>query len=187
MQVNGNLDGGFELRDKILSDIWLQQSRHILDTDGMASHLFEFDRQLNEHFVGVHRADRVYETALDMRLFGTFERGADRHFQVANVVERIEDTEDADTACRGFLNELFYNIVGIMIIAEQVLTAQEHLDRGLEVLLQSVQTFPRIFIKETQARIKCCSAPSFKGVVPDGIKRLKLRKHIRNSHAGCKQ
>ena len=86
---------------------------------------------------------------MDFGLFGAGKRGFNCNAQIANVVKGVEDTEDANAVCRGVLNEFFYHVVGIVIIAEQVLSAQEHLNRRvLEVGFKIVEAFPRVFVQK---------------------------------------
>ena len=153
----------------------------------MTSHLLELDSQFNKAFVGVNRADRIYKAALDMRFLRAFQRRINSDPQVADIVQCIKDTEDTYAVCRCFLDKFLNNIVGIMIVSKQVLSTKEHLNWRLKVLLQNIQTLPRIFIEEAKACVKCGAAPCLKSIVADGIKRRKLRKHVRNTHACCYQ
>ena len=153
----------------------------------MTAHFLEFNSQLDEALIRVNRADRIDQTALNMRLLRALERRVNRNLEVANVIESIKNTEYTNAMLRCLLDELFHDIIGVMIITKQVLTTEKHLDRSFEILLQNIQTLPRIFIKEAQAAIKRSTAPCFKRIVANGIKCRKLWKHIRNSHAGCQQ
>ena len=97
-----------------------------------------------------------------MRFFRALECCINRDFEVTNIVECIKDAEYANTMLGCLLNELLYHVVGVVVIAEQVLTAEKHLNWRLEVFLQDIQALPRILIKEAQAAIKRSTPPCFK-------------------------
>ena len=153
----------------------------------MAAHFFKLDCKLNKAFIRVNRADRIDQTALNMWFFRALECRINRDFEVTNIVECIKNTKYTNAMLGCLLNEFLHNIVGVMVITKQVLTTEKHLNRCFEILLQNIQTLPRILIKEAQTAIKRSTAPSFKRIIANGIKCRKLRKHIRNSHAGCQQ
>ena len=100
------------------------------------------------------------------------------HFQVAHVVEGVENTDDIDTVLHGVLDKLTYYIVGIVLIAQDVLAAQQHLQLGVGHLgADLAQTLPGIFPQVTQTHVKGGAAPDLGGVetslihgLQDGLK-----------------
>ena len=84
------------------------------------------------------------------------------HLQIAHVVERIENTDDVDAVFHGMLHELAHHIIGIVLVAQNVLAAQEHLELGIGHLgADLAQTLPRIFLQIAQAYVKGSTAPHF--------------------------
>ena len=71
-----------------------------------------------------------------------------------------------------------------MLVAEDVLAAEEHLQLGVgQGFAELSQTIPGIFVEKTQAGVKRCAAPDFQRPVPDGIEHFAGRKHVLNAHA----
>ena len=180
-------ESGFELRHEIVSNIRREQARHVFDANGMATHFFEFFGELDEFIVVVNGADGVDEATLNFRLFRAGERGFDCNLQIANVVERVENAKDADTMLRRFLHKLLDNVIGIVIVAEQVLTAKEHLDRSFQTCLELVESLPRIFVEETETCVESCTAPCFEGFVADRVEGFEHRLHLTVAHASRAQ
>ena len=149
----------------------------------MATHFLQLFGEIDEHFIGMNGADRVNKATLDFGLFGAFQRGFDCNAKIANVVERIENAEDADTVRRGVLNEFFHDVVGIVIVAQKILPAQEHLNRRiLKVRLELVEPFPGIFIQKSQATVEGRAAPRLKSFVADFVQTCKHRFHLTIAH-----
>ena len=70
-----------------------------------------------------------------------------------------------------------------MVVAEEVLAAQEHLDRSLQMSLERVEALPRILIEEAQARVERSAAPSLEGLIADLVECFELREHVLDAHA----
>ncbi|EHC70798.1 hypothetical protein LTSEJOH_0135, partial [Salmonella enterica subsp. enterica serovar Johannesburg str. S5-703] len=51
-------------------------------------------------------------------------------FHIARVVHGVEDAEDVHTVFHRALDEAFHHVIGVVAVAEQVLAAQQHLQRG---------------------------------------------------------
>ncbi len=188
MELNRNLDGLLQLLNEVFGNIRLQQTGHILDADGVNAHLLKLLCQLNEGFVGMEGADGVYEAALNMGLLFALEGFINGGLEIVDIVEGIEDTEYFDTVLGSLADESADDIVIIVIVAEKILAAEEHLDRGvLQVRAENVEALPGIFVQEAEAAVKCSTAPCFKGIIADSIKGIELRNHLLNAHAGSTQ
>ena len=73
-----------------------------------------------------------------------------------------------------------------MIVAEDVLTSEEHLKlRVLEVLTKHTKSLPWILLQETKAGIEGRTAPALYGVVTDLIHGVQNRLHLGARHTGC--
>lgn len=74
---------------------------------------------------------------------------------VARVVHGIEDAEDVHAVFDGALDEALHHVVGVVAVAEQVLAAEQHLQRGLgHRLFQLAQADPRVLAEEADAGVK---------------------------------
>ena len=51
----------------------------------------------------------------------------DGGFQVAHIVQRIENTDDIDAVFNGLAAELLHHVVGIVLVAQDVLAPEQHL------------------------------------------------------------
>ena len=51
--------------------------------------------------------------------------------QIADVVEAVKDTDDVNTVCDGFLNKVLHHIVSIVVVAQNILSAEQHLQLGI--------------------------------------------------------
>ena len=71
-----------------------------------------------------------------------------------------------------------------MLVTENVLTAEEHLQLGVgQVGAQLTQALPRIFVQKTHTGVKCSAAPTFQRVVANRIEHFTGREHIFKRHA----
>ena len=109
-------------------------------------------------------------------------------FQVAGVVQCVENTHNGNAIVNGAFYEFSYYVVSIMVVAQNVLATEQHLNRSVgKVFFQSAQSFPGIFVQETQAGVKSCATPSFYSVVANSVNFFQNRKHVGNAHTGCSQ
>ena len=71
-----------------------------------------------------------------------------------------------------------------MLIAENVLTAEEHLQlRVRQVRAQLAQALPWVLVQEAQAAVEGRAAPALEGIVADGVEHLAGGEHILQRHA----
>ena len=127
--------------------------------------------------------DGIYNTALNM--CACIFSGTHCAFQVASIVKSIENTDDGYAVINRTVYKFAYNVIGIMVITQNVLTAQQHLNRGFaQVLFERAQTLPGILVKETQAGVKGGAAPGLQSIVAGVIKLFQCRQHIADAHSG---
>ena len=132
----------------------------------------------------MHRADRVADG--DFRRAAVLLAGLDRLLEVAHVVERIEDTDDVNAVFDGLLDERIDHVVCIVLVAQNVLATEEHLQlRVGHRLAQLTQTLPRIFIQEAHAGVKRSATPAFQRIVADFIQLVSDGQHLVQTHTGC--
>ena len=184
VQVDRQLGGRLELLDEAVGLIRQQQVGHILDADRVRAHLLDLLGQLEEVFLGVHRADRVADG--DFAVAAVFLGGLDGLLEVAQIVQRIEDADDVNAVLDGLFDELIHHVVRIMLVAENVLAAEEHLQLGVgHRLAQRAQTPPRIFVQKAHAGVERRAAPALQRIVADLIQLVRDGQHLLQAHTGC--
>ena len=168
VQDQGDIaDGVLNALDEVLGLIRAHGTGHVLQADGVEAHGLELLTHLDIFLDRVDRALRVGDAAgrngvLGGIFLGGFQRGGD----VAEVVQCVKDTQDVDAVLDGQLDKLFNDIVMIMLVAEQVLAAQQHLQLGVgHGLADIAQSLPRILAQIAQAGIERRAAPAFHGVI----------------------
>ena len=165
--VGVDLDGHLDLLDQggdeLLRGDRREDAGHVLDDERVDAHLDLLLGDLDELLDGVDRADRVAEGALGVAavLLHRLEGGA----QVAGVVERVEDAEDVHPVVAGHADEALDQVVGVVLVAEHVLAAQQHLQRGLGAGLDLAQALPRVLAQEAHADVEGGAAPDLQRVV----------------------
>ena len=109
-------------------------------------------------------------------------------FQIAQIVQAVENTDDINSVCDGLLYEIFHHIVRIMTVSQNVLASEQHLKlRILKSRSQLSQSLPRILMQETKGCIKGGAAPAFYSRIADLIHLLRDGKHQFSRHSGCDQ
>lgn len=89
----------------------------------------------------------------------------DTDFELVNVVEGVEDTEDIDTVLLSLSNEVVNSVVGQGRVSNTVGTTEQHLERNVgNQLAHLAETVPRILVKETHSNIESSTTPALKRV-----------------------
>ena len=79
------------------------------------------------------------------------------------------------------------DIIRVVLVAQQVLAAQQHLQLGLgHVLFDGAQALPRILIQETHADVERRAAPAFYGPITNIVQDGQSRDHILQAHTGSR-
>ena len=115
MQHDGQLRGGLELFDQRIGVIGQQQTRHILDADQVRAHAFDILREFYEVFLRMNAGHGVAHR--DLGCPAVFFRRLDGGLHVAQVVQRVEGTDDVDAVVDGFLDKIIHNVICVMLIA----------------------------------------------------------------------
>ena len=77
-----------------------------------------------------------------------------------------------------------HDVVGVVLVAKNVLSAQQHLERRVRArLLDEPQTLPRIFAQEPHAHVERRAAPAFERVVPGRVDRGRDGEDVVGAHA----
>ena len=185
MQLNWQIHSSLQLANQILSYIRLQQTRHILDADGMNTHLLQLLSQLYESLIGMEWTYSIYKTALYMWLLLCLQCCINSCTQISNIVQCIKNTEYTNAMLRSLSYESTNHIIRIVVVTQQILATQQHLDRSIQMCLQGIKTLPRILIQETQASIISCTAPCLKSIVADFVQGRKHWQHLLGTHTCC--
>ena len=158
-----------------------QKSGHILDTDGISSHLLDALCHGYPVIQGVGVAQGVGKRDLNVTAFLT--GSIDRCLKVTKVVQTVENTDNVNTVGDGLLNEVLNYVVGIVTISQDVLAAEQHLQlRVFETGTKLTETLPRIFLQETKAGIKGRAAPALYCMVADPVHFIDDREHLLRGH-----
>ena len=108
--------------------------------------------------------------------------------KVSDIIQAVENTDNINSVCDGFLYKVLNHIVRVMIVSKDVLTTKQHLELCvLKTGSQLSESLPRIFFQETQAGIKSSAAPAFYCVVANFIHFVNDRKHLLSRHSCCKE
>ena len=183
VQVDRQVKLCLQAADKAFGSVGTQQARHILNADGICAHLCQLLTELYKVLVLMVGADGIYNTTLNM--CACFLSGTHCTFQVACIVKSIENTDDGYAVINRTVYKFAYNVIGIMVIAQNVLTAQQHLNRGFaQMLFERAQTLPGILVKEAQAGVKGGAAPSLQSIVAGVIQLFQCRQHVADAHSG---
>ena len=153
------LDGG----NQIIGVLGTHNTSHILDADGGDAHLLQILHHLDVLLQSVDRAGGKADGAggVSALLHGLI----NGDLQIARIVQRIKDADDVDAVLHRVLHELADHIVGVVLIAQDVLAPQEHLELGVGHLgADLAQPVPGILPQVAQADVKGGAAPHLSGV-----------------------
>ena len=140
-----------------------KKSSHILDTDGISTLSFALLSIVSIVFICKYITNCERHCYLSMSAF--LLSCVDSSLKVSDIVESIENSDDIDAVCNRLLYKIFEYIVSIVTVTEHILSSEKHLELGVgHLLTDSAESVPRIFIKETDAGIKCSTAPNLCGI-----------------------
>ena len=181
--MDGNGNSLLQPLDKGIGGHGQQQVCHILDANDIRAHLLQFLGQLDEIILVVDGGNGVRQGGFHNT--AVLLRGADGLLQIAHIVERVENADDVDAVFDGLAAESIHYIVGIVLIAEDVLPAEEHLQLGVgQGLAQLAQALPRVFLQKAHTRIKGSAAPAFQRPIADRVQHLAGGQHVLHPHPG---
>ncbi len=134
----------------------------------------------------MRRAGGVGERALGMCPVAAYRLQG--RFHIARVVHGVEDAEDVHAVFDGALDKAGDHVIGVVAVAEQVLAAQQHLQRGFgHGFFEFAQAQPRVFAEKADAGVKGGAAPAFEGAVAHVVELSGNRQHIVKAQAGGEQ
>ena len=158
MDLQGQAGRVLDLGYQLVGNVRSEHARHVLDADGIRAGALHLVHQGDKVANRMDLAGGIANCRLHLSagLFG----GTDRGDQVAGIVQGVEDTQNVDAVLDGLLHERLDDIVRIVMVAKQVLTAKKHLQLGvLDVGANGAQALPGILVQKAQARIERRAAP----------------------------
>ena len=183
VEVDGDGDRLLQPLDEGVGVHGQQEVGHVLDADGAGTHFLQRLGQLYEVVLVVDGGDGVAHGGL--HLAAVLPGGLDGLFQIPHIVQRVENADDVDAVFNGLAAESVHHIVGIVLVAQDVLATEQHLQlRVLHVLADGPQPLPRVLVQETHTGVEGGAAPALQRVVADGIQHFQRGEHIRRGHAG---
>ena len=186
MQVDWKLCSFLQGLYQLCRRIWSQQSCHVLDTQGISAHVLNPLGNILPVVQGVGIAQGVAQCNLRMSFFPV--GGLYSCLQVADIIQTVKDTDNINTVGNGLLYKVLHNIVCIMVISQDVLSAEQHLQLGvLKSVSQFPQSLPGIFLQETEAGIKGSAAPALNRMVAYLVHLINNGQHLLSGHSGRKQ
>ena len=192
MQLDGDADGLFDGLHQVKGVVGGKQSGHVLDAEGIGSHLLQdlglLDEvvQVEDRPAHVRFRNRVADTGLEVLPFVL--DGLHGRLKVALVVDGVKDPENVYPLIGGMVDKGRYHVVRVVPVSHQVLPAQEHLEwRVWHQPLQDAHPFPRVFAQEAGGYVKRGASPYLSRPEPRLVYVCSNRLHLRGAHSSGRQ
>ncbi len=193
VEVDRQADLLLQRRDQALGRFGLAEARHVLDRNDVGTRRLQLFGEAN--VVGeIVTARRVGEIAgvADGGLaeLALLEHRVHRQAHVLDPVEAIEDTKEVDTRFGRLLDEVANHIIGVVLVADTVGTAQQHLQQDVrDRLADGRQALPGVFLQEAHGDVEGGAAPALQRQKVGQEPRVVGRhlEHVVAAHAGRDQ
>ncbi len=130
VEMQGKLGDLLQRRDEIVDVVGRDDPGHILDADAVGAHRLE-------RFALVHEIVEIEDVAAEAGLGqGVADRALEvlpvgldplhAGLEISEIVQGVEDPEDVDPDFAGFVHEGPDDVVGIIAVADQILSAEQH-------------------------------------------------------------
>ncbi|GAR49657.1 hypothetical protein NGUA13_00119 [Salmonella enterica] len=173
----------FDFADQLIRRHRGENAGHVLDGNRVDAGFQQLFGQVQPGLQRVRRAGGVRERALGVRAVAAHRLQGG--FHIARVVHGIEDAEDVHTVFHRAFDEAFHHVIGVMAVAEQVLAAQQHLQRGFgHGFFELAQADPRVFAEEADTGVKGGAAPALQRPVAHVVELSGNRQHVIKAQAG---
>ncbi len=129
MEVDHYTDCLFYPGNQFTGSFGHDQTCHILDADRIAIECVEFLCHFDERGDAVDRACCIADRSLQVR--AGFFHLLHRPLHVPDIIQGIKNAEDINPVFMGSSNEAIHHVIRVMAVADKVLAAKEHLDRGV--------------------------------------------------------
>ncbi len=192
VELHRDLERFFERLDQVVGIGRRNEPGHILDAEGIGAHSLELFGFFDVIVEVVDRAahgpfgQRVADGQLGVLALGL--DGLQNGLEVALVVDGVENAEDIHAAVRGMFHKSGRHIVGVIAVTDQVLAAEEHLQRRLgRPFFHLAQAVPRVFVQETDGHVERGAAPDLQRVEAGLVHVADDIQDVIGSHAGGKK
>ena len=178
-EIAGLLDG-FGQRSGLCRG---NQTSHVLDDDGIGPHIGDFLGQVGKVLKVMHRGGGIADGAVSLcaGFLGSLDGGA----HVLRVVQAVKDTENVHAVLGAQFHESLHHVIGVVSVAHEVLSAQQHHVRGLgSQLLEGVQAVERMFPQKTETGVDGSTTPGFQSGEAHGVQDGGNFEHLLGGHAG---
>ncbi len=166
--------------------IGCQHTGHVFEANDLHAHVRQLFGHTHKIIRRMYRTDGIADRAFD-QLAG-FERRLDGGFHVAHIVHGVEDAEHIDAIGRRARDKGLNDVVGIVPIANHILSAQKHLEaRPGHRRAQFAQSLPGVFFEKPQTGVESRAAPGFQRPVANFVEPGGDRQHVFGAHARCDQ
>ena len=183
VDVHRQADFLIERLHHTLGAIGREHAGHVLDGDGVGAQILQLLAVFQVGIQRVHRRDRVGDGALEQT--AALLDGLGVVHDVADVVQRVEHTEDLDAVAVRRVDEAVHDLLGVVLVADEVLPAREHGKRRIgRVRLDGAQTLPGVLVQKAQAGVERRPAPRLDGPVADAVHLRQDRQHVADLHTG---
>ncbi|TKS64418.1 MAG: hypothetical protein EWM73_00498 [Nitrospira sp.] len=182
MQMDRDLYRRFDTAYEVIGIERRQEPGHVFDAERVGSQILQLFRHVDEAVHAVDGTDGIADGSFDMFAAGFhFSHGP---FDVADIVQCVEDAKDVDAIGGGPFDESFQHIVGIVPISDQVLPAEQHLELGIgHGGTQRAEPFPGILLEEAQACVESGATPDLERPIADRVELLGDGQHVLRPHA----
>ena len=126
MKLDGKTRGLFQSLNQLGCLIRHQKAGHILNADGIRPHLLDGFCLGSPVIQCVGIAQGIGQGYLSLRTPFLL-CGIHAGLQIAQIVHAVENTDDVNPVGNGLLNKILYDIVGIRLIPQNILAAEQHL------------------------------------------------------------
>ena len=186
MQVQPDVIALFDFAHQLEGRHRGENAGHVLNRDGIDAGLQQLFGQVEPGLQGVGRTGGVGERALGVGAVAAHRLQGGLH--IARVVHGVEDAEHVHAVFDGALDEALHHVIGVVAVAEQVLAAEQHLQRGLgHRLFQLAQADPRVLAEKADAGVKGGAAPALQRAVADVVQLSGNGQHIVETQTGGEQ
>ena len=206
VEIHRDACRSLELLDKCTHALWRNQARHILDGDHIGTECSQLLRLSHKVVVGEDRrrillAHQLLEERQlrILRVYGVAYCAVgnttillyilDGRLHVLDIVQAVEDTHNTQTALDGVAAEALDNLVGVWRITEEVTATRKccELRNITHLLLDALETIPRILTEITHYRIRHCTAPHLHCEEVCILVVGQTTLHLSLCHTGCKR
>ena len=159
-----------------------QKVGHILNADIVRAHLLHLAGQIHKIIQRVHGAGSIAYGAFGNA--AVFLAGFDRLLQIAQIVQRVKYPDNVYAVLYGLFNKHVYNVVRVMLITQNILSPEKHLQLGVgHCLFKRAQAVPGILVQKAQAGVKSSASPAFKGIISHAVQHGRGGQHLVQAHA----